>query len=184
MYDNYEFSLLSTFLAGGKICSFSPCIEQVQRTSEELRSLGFSDVSTFECLQRNYENRTVILPYPNLGKQGEKEDVGSSSYTPDGDDLLQDTETPEMLSDVKRGDTEGASATLDPVETLDRSGETDPHDSNNGASAAKKPRLCEGEIVDKKGNKLSYPTKCAVPWKDMPGHTGYLTFGTLFLFPN
>ncbi|XP_078160580.1 S-adenosyl-L-methionine-dependent methyltransferases superfamily protein [Carex rostrata] len=38
------------------LCSFSPCIEQVQRTCETLRQ-SFSDIRTFEVLVRSYEIR-------------------------------------------------------------------------------------------------------------------------------
>ncbi|KAK9287002.1 hypothetical protein L1049_015410 [Liquidambar formosana] len=40
----------------GVLCSFSPCIEQVQRSSEILRS-NFTDIRTFEVLLRMYEVR-------------------------------------------------------------------------------------------------------------------------------
>lgn len=39
----------------GVLCSFSPCIEQVQRTCETLTELGFEEIRTFECLQRIYD---------------------------------------------------------------------------------------------------------------------------------
>ncbi|KAM7509896.1 hypothetical protein LguiB_008771 [Lonicera macranthoides] len=40
----------------GILCSFSPCIEQVQRSSETL-SYNFTDIRTFEVLLRTYEVR-------------------------------------------------------------------------------------------------------------------------------
>ncbi|CAH9088131.1 unnamed protein product [Cuscuta epithymum] len=40
----------------GVLCSFSPCIEQVQRSCEALRSC-FTDIRTFEVLLRAYEVR-------------------------------------------------------------------------------------------------------------------------------
>ncbi|KAA3454344.1 tRNA (adenine(58)-N(1))-methyltransferase catalytic subunit TRMT61A [Gossypium australe] len=40
----------------GTLCSFSPCIEQVQRSCETLRS-DFTDIWTFEILLRMYEIR-------------------------------------------------------------------------------------------------------------------------------
>ncbi|TQD98076.1 hypothetical protein C1H46_016341 [Malus baccata] len=40
----------------GVLCSFSPCIEQVQRASETMRS-SFTDIRTFEILLRTYEVR-------------------------------------------------------------------------------------------------------------------------------
>ncbi|CAG5132051.1 unnamed protein product [Candidula unifasciata] len=39
---------------GGRICTFSPCIEQVQRSCEELSKNNFTDIVTVECLARNF----------------------------------------------------------------------------------------------------------------------------------
>ncbi|RKP40248.1 tRNA methyltransferase complex GCD14 subunit-domain-containing protein [Dimargaris cristalligena] len=39
----------------GKLCSFSPCIEQVQRTCEALSDNGFTDICMFEVLVRNHD---------------------------------------------------------------------------------------------------------------------------------
>lgn len=44
----------------GILCSFSPCIEQVQRSCETLRS-NFTDIRTFEVLLRTYEVREVKM---------------------------------------------------------------------------------------------------------------------------
>lgn len=42
----------------GVLCSFSPCIEQVQRSCETLNS-NFTDIRTFEVLLRTYEVKEV-----------------------------------------------------------------------------------------------------------------------------
>ncbi|ORY48914.1 tRNA methyltransferase complex GCD14 subunit [Rhizoclosmatium globosum] len=50
-----------TFKKGkvGRICTFSPAIEQVQRTCEELEKFGFYDVRMFETLIRRQEIKTL-----------------------------------------------------------------------------------------------------------------------------
>ena len=39
---------------GGRICCFSPCVEQVSRSMDALREAGFADLTTMECLERKH----------------------------------------------------------------------------------------------------------------------------------
>ena len=48
----------------GRICSFSPCIEQVQRACKTLSEQGFYCIETFECLRKEYKLSTVHAPTP------------------------------------------------------------------------------------------------------------------------
>merc|ERR1719167_1311128 len=48
--------------SGGRLCSFSPCIEQVQQTAEGLKKHGFTEVSTMECLLREFQVRKISIP--------------------------------------------------------------------------------------------------------------------------
>ncbi|XP_024402411.1 uncharacterized protein [Physcomitrium patens] len=50
-------SVVRSLRPDGLVCSFSPCIEQVQRTCEVLSKHQFADIRTFEVLLRSYEVR-------------------------------------------------------------------------------------------------------------------------------
>ncbi|XP_020772944.2 tRNA (adenine(58)-N(1))-methyltransferase catalytic subunit TRMT61A [Boleophthalmus pectinirostris] len=52
---------------GGRACSFSPCIEQVQRTCAAFSDHGFSELCTVEILLQVHDVRTVSLPLPDFG---------------------------------------------------------------------------------------------------------------------
>ncbi|XP_076252280.1 tRNA methyltransferase 61 isoform X2 [Rhynchophorus ferrugineus] len=55
-------SIKSLKETGGRICSFSPCIEQVQKTCQELSNLGFQEIQTMEVLQTQYNVQTRSIP--------------------------------------------------------------------------------------------------------------------------
>ncbi|XP_034433405.1 tRNA (adenine(58)-N(1))-methyltransferase catalytic subunit TRMT61A [Hippoglossus hippoglossus] len=52
---------------GGRLCSFSPCIEQVQKTCVALADQGFEDISPLEVLLRVHDVRNISLPLPDFG---------------------------------------------------------------------------------------------------------------------
>ena len=58
------------------LCSFSPCIEQVQRTCQTLTSLGFCDIDTMECLLREHNIVSMVSSIPRMaGWSGQLEDT-------------------------------------------------------------------------------------------------------------
>ncbi|KAK4309980.1 hypothetical protein Pmani_018447 [Petrolisthes manimaculis] len=55
--------------SGGRVCSFSPCIEQVSRACETMTALGLLEITTLECLIREFQVKTISLPVlSNNGK--------------------------------------------------------------------------------------------------------------------
>lgn len=97
---------------GGRICSFSPCIEQVQKSCDALLHLGFQEIQTMEIVQTQYGIQPRLLPVIDL----------------------------EFLKTEK--------------------------DETNQDKTDKKEK--------------SVKTIAAIPPPSLPGHTGYLTFATLF----
>ncbi|KAL2099365.1 hypothetical protein ACEWY4_005845 [Coilia grayii] len=67
---------------GGRLCSFSPCIEQVQRTCEILVSAGFTELSTLEVLLRTHDVRSVTLPLPDFGSEDGHTHTGTHTPPP------------------------------------------------------------------------------------------------------
>lgn len=48
-------------MAGGRFCSFSPCIEQVQRCCEALQQNNFTEIQTMEILQIEEYVKTKVI---------------------------------------------------------------------------------------------------------------------------
>ena len=64
---------ISAFHAdGGRICSFSPCIEQVQRASAALLEEGFEEIQTFEGIEAPYQLSRKRVWEPFVGKKSHK----------------------------------------------------------------------------------------------------------------
>ncbi|CAI5484615.1 unnamed protein product [Closterium sp. Yama58-4] len=54
-------SAAACLVGGGRVCSFSPCMEQVQRCSQAMRAHGLTDIRTVELLSRTYDVREEVL---------------------------------------------------------------------------------------------------------------------------
>eukprot|EP00055_Hartaetosiga_balthica_P003244 m.7089 g.7089 ORF g.7089 m.7089 type:complete len:327 (-) comp2705_c0_seq1:126-1106(-) len=48
--------------SGGRLCSFSPCIEQVQRTCAWLHDHKYTEIQTLQVLERKLHTRTMSIP--------------------------------------------------------------------------------------------------------------------------
>ncbi|XP_059179683.1 tRNA (adenine(58)-N(1))-methyltransferase catalytic subunit TRMT61A-like [Physella acuta] len=118
---------------GGRICTFSPCIEQVQRSCEELIRNGFTDLTTVECLTRKFNVQNAKLPNILL------------------EDPLPAAEQHSCdVSDVKKMKAEITAS---------------PSDSKSEKT---------------NGSLKTHCFSAAAPVITMPGHTGFLTFASVF----
>lgn len=76
----------------GKICSFSPCIEQVQKTCNVLRINGFVDIRTFEVLSRDHLIRNHQFPPLDLNTNNSIHDIRSRPNNDNNKNDLSQTE--------------------------------------------------------------------------------------------
>ena len=166
--NNYKImwcTFMSPLFPGGRICSFSPCIEQVQRTCETLEKLGFLDIQTLECLNRTFDVRTVNMPVANLG--GGDVDIGidhsGSLHQPITGHIEYDVVG---SKDVKKKKWFG--------DRRDESG------SSDQCSARTVTDAVDSSGVVGESRTASFVFKTAHPPVTMQGHTGFLTFATLY----
>jgi len=65
-----------------RLCSFSPCIEQVQKTCDALRELGFFQIRTFECLFREFETYRLQERIPKMWEDTHNANELKTTFNP------------------------------------------------------------------------------------------------------
>lgn len=71
---------------GGRICCFSPCIEQVQKSCIVLAENQFLDVSTYECVLKPYEIRNLEMKLLDFGVDNKNPSESLDASTSDSCD--------------------------------------------------------------------------------------------------
>lgn len=77
--------------SNGAVCLFSPCIEQVQKSCQMLRSSGFHSIRTVTCPVKTYETREMKLETPGFDELRQ--------HTSDASNAPTASLCPEIVSD-------------------------------------------------------------------------------------
>ena len=153
------FLCLILSFSGGRFCSFSPCIEQVQRTCEKLNEpeSGFSEIETIELVQRSHNVKRVNIAIANMGSLEHTVDEKATKYDkcerlPVGEVILR---TDASVND--RGLPTKRQKMSDPSKQVesDEKGKTPPAVT-----------------------KYAFSCRTCVSPREIYGHTGYLTFAS------
>eukprot|EP00204_Picochlorum_oklahomense_P002054 CAMPEP_0118800938 /NCGR_PEP_ID=MMETSP1161-20130426/2668_1 /TAXON_ID=249345 /ORGANISM="Picochlorum oklahomensis, Strain CCMP2329" /LENGTH=353 /DNA_ID=CAMNT_0006728817 /DNA_START=47 /DNA_END=1108 /DNA_ORIENTATION=+ len=134
----------------GMVCSFSPCIEQVQRTCDALNSNGFKDIQTMEILLREHQIvkegllSTIDLMYIQQGRRAKA--------------ATKNAEGPPEKKKVKLSE------------------DADNHSNANGTNSEKQEGHATGKEEANNNKKKPEKELMSKPVFAAKGHTGYLTF--------
>ncbi|BBN13969.1 tRNA (adenine57-N1/adenine58-N1)-methyltransferase catalytic subunit [Marchantia polymorpha subsp. ruderalis] len=150
-------SVAKSLRADSPVCSFSPCMEQVQRTCEALTTTEFRDLRTFEVLVRTYETHEEYFGT----------DIGLDIVNNEIEDAT--LHTPGSSPPHKR---------LCPTEMKTTSAE-EKTTSNKSEVSGKDNWMKKGPKKGRGRGEQPQGSKCSIvarPEAEAKGHTGYLTF--------
>ncbi|XP_046911835.1 tRNA methyltransferase 61 [Dermatophagoides farinae] len=157
--------------SGGKICCFSPCIEQVQRSCQTLAKLNFLDIETIECVLRPYEIRKAS--YEKLkfcDNLFERSDSVNDELFPKILDHSDDQDQCSVNEDFEHIDDNGINGTNKRLRTMD---EKDIDKDLNQKSEKDDKTIKENRLIN---YWVTYMNT------EVTGHSGFLTFATNFIF--
>jgi tRNA (adenine57-N1/adenine58-N1)-methyltransferase len=192
--------------SNGRIASYSPCVEQTQRTCIALKAAGFHSIKTMEYrLQEHYvdeqeyegppkekrprpepHNPLAYLPGANAsgGGGGAGDSVGQHPAEEDEEDVDTGAEADNEKSEMS----EAEAATVDTSATATLQGQglagvTTPATTTAGGSTAVLPTNTTTTATN--GNSSTKRKKMLVarPFTVMRGHTAFLTFATAGILP-
>ncbi|GJJ75933.1 tRNA (adenine57-N1/adenine58-N1)-methyltransferase catalytic subunit [Entomortierella parvispora] len=153
----------------GKICTFSPCIEQISKTVTALSEHKFVDIQMYECLIRFQEVR--ILPILTIEEAMEKERIHESKRQRALPRVLRDSY---LKATAKANEDEE----LPPAKHMKiEKGQEEENSNKDNDDTNKKDQSLSGTPAEfEASGKTVTITKLPV---EQRGHTSYLLFATL-----
>ena len=149
-------------------------MEQVQRTCEVLKEHGFCDLTTLECLARSFNVQNVKLAPVDFGDEvgnltDQESSIASTTAQASGDGTSQSLGSAAKVTKVNKEDmdTEVQCSSTEGSKRKDSKQQMGSCGTQSGCSAK----------LRAKGREF----KTGAPNVVMQGHTGFLTFASLYL---
>jgi len=152
----------------GNFCSFSPCIEQIQKTCDKLREFKFEDIRVVECLLRNFDINPRDIEPLNLQKKRENDKTLNMGPT-------EKNEVENNAGDSQCTDMDTKSDVAEPVLGKRKAVDMPELAAEDSEEQVPKPRF-SSKI--KKFRQVSIPSDGigVKPVAEIKGHTSYLLF--------
>ena len=168
---------------GGRLCVFSPCIEQVARALDALQEGGFTGCEVIEAIVRTHEVRTVPAAPSTLEAavaKAEEARRARDAATPavgDGEEPPLPQQPPPPKTDVVEEDAQQQQQQEEKPPTEEEEETVAAAEGEEGARepSAKRPRV---DAPPSKPASSGPPGVRTKPSGDMRGHTGFLVFCT------
>lgn len=146
-----------------RICCFSPCIEQVLKTVTSLNSNGFTNITMYEVLTRNYDTSYTQVPTISDVTSKLKAVLKKKEFR-----RQQQIAAAQKKLDMKLGEAGNESAMIETSEVR-----TDP--TSNHANDATDAQSNKRKFEETSSNVEDRNALLSRPFMDTRGHTSYLT---------
>ena len=171
-----------TIKPNGRICSYSPCVEQSQKTIEALKSFGFHSIKTIEVRLREHHVGNVTMECVPTEKLCREPNL--NPYVPGGSSGHEGNTHNETGAIIHPPENKGEKLHTNSefgIKNNPASKDTNKEQPSNESRMDQEKGLNVNDITNSK-NDGNFCKKrkllCARPFASMRGHTAFLTFAT------